>query len=54
MTAEEKKQLECLVEKYIKEDTYKPRGWGMRAAEELRAALTSEWLLTYSFKPDPV
>lgn len=28
MTAEEKTQLEKLVEKYLKEDAYKPRGWG--------------------------
>lgn len=32
MTAEEKTQLEKLVEKYLKEDAYKPRGWGERAA----------------------
>lgn len=30
MTAEEKTQLEKLVEKYLKEDAYKPRGWGER------------------------
>ena len=28
MTEEEKTQLEKLVEKYLKEDAYKPRGWG--------------------------
>lgn len=34
MTAEEKTQLEKLVEKYLKEDAYKPRGWGERAARK--------------------
>lgn len=54
MKSEEKKQLEILVEKYIKEDAYKPRVWGMKAATDFRSALNCEWLLTYSFRPDPV
>lgn len=53
MTAEEKTQLEKLVEKYLKEDAYKPRGWGERAASKFLSALNGEWLLTYSFRPDP-
>ncbi len=53
MTAEEKTQLENLVEKYLKEDVYKPRGWGEEAARKFLSALNSEWLLTYSFRPDP-
>ena len=53
MTAEEKTQLEKLVEKYLKEDAYKPRGWGEGAARKFLNALNSEWLLTYSFRPDP-
>lgn len=53
MTAEEKIQLEKLVEKYLKENAYKPRGWGERAASKFLCALNSEWLLTYSFRPDP-
>lgn len=53
MTAEEKTQLEKLVEKYLKEDAYKPRGWGERAARDFHSALNCEWLLTYSFRPDP-
>lgn len=39
MTAEEKTQLEKLVEKYLKEDAYKPRGWGERAARKFLSAL---------------
>ena len=50
MTAEEKTQLEKLVEKYLKEDAYKPRGWGERAARDFHSALNCEWLLTYSFR----
>ena len=53
MTAEEKTQLEKLIEKYLKEDAYKPRGWGERAARKFLSALNGEWLLTYSFRPDP-
>lgn len=53
MTAEEKTQLEKLVEKYLKEDAYKPRGWGEEAARKFLSALNCEWLLTYSFRPDP-
>lgn len=44
MTAEEKTQLEKLVEKYLKEDAYKPRGWGERAAKDFHSALNNEWL----------
>ena len=47
MTTEEKTQLEK------KEDAYKPRGWGERAARKFLSALNGEWLLTYSFRPDP-
>jgi hypothetical protein len=53
MTAEEKTQLEKLVEKYLKEDAYKPRGWGEKAAMDFHSALNCEWLQTYSFRPDP-
>ena len=53
MTSEEKKQLQHLVEKYLKEDAYKPRGWGKRAAEDFHNALFSEWLQSYCFFPDP-
>ena len=52
MTSEEKKQLQNLVEKYLKEDSYKPRGWGKRAAEDFHSALCSEWLQSYCFFPD--
>ena len=49
MTSEEKKQLQHLVEKYLKEDAYKPRGWGKRAAEDFHNALACEWLQSYCF-----
>ena len=54
MTSEEKKQLQHLVEKYLNEDAYKPRGWGKRAAEDFHNALCCEWLQSYCFFPDPV
>lgn len=38
MTAEEKTQLEKLVEKYLKEDAYKPRGWGEREPQRISIA----------------
>lgn len=53
MTSEEKTKLQHLVEKYLKEDSYKPRGWGERAASDLHSALCSEWLQSYCFFPDP-
>jgi hypothetical protein len=54
MTSEEKKQLQHLVEKYLKEDAYKPRVWGEQAAKALDDALACEWLQSYCFFPDPV
>lgn len=53
MTSEEKTQLQHLVEKYLKEDAYKPRVWGEQAANDLYAALACEWALNFCFFPDP-
>lgn len=52
MTADEKKQLEQLIEKYINENKY-CGSWGKDAARKLQAALSSEWLLNYRFMTDP-
>ena len=52
MTAEEKKQLEILVRKYINENA-NAACWGKDAARKLQSALSSEWLLNYRYLADP-
>lgn len=49
MTAEEKETLRKLTEKYVSENEKNAPSWGMRAAKELKAALSCEWLLHNGF-----
>ena len=49
MTAEEKETLQKLVDKYINENEKNAPLWGIKAANDLCAALDCEWILHDGF-----